>query len=162
MSNSTMSSYKLPPIIQCISPEHCLSIGKKVHTPGKICDVCLKRYDLQQLREWAHEDPTALSILDEEFARRQEAKGNIEARGRYLCAFEDPDYTHCRWRQHDVNLRGTRTDCGVVRRKGSACVKCWRRHLQKIGIVQYFTPWGLCHEEADKASETMKGKEEGT
>ena len=32
----------------------------------------------------------------------------------------------------------------------AACASCWKRHLQKIGIVQYFTPSGLCHEEADK------------
>ena len=32
-------------------------------------------------------------------------------------------------------------------------MKCWKRHLQKVGIVQYFTPMGLCHEEADKATD---------
>ena len=60
-----------------------------------------------------------------------------------------------------MNLRGTRLTCKVVPKKGAACARCWRRHLRKIGIVQYFTPSGLCHEEVDKAvSSRLAGWEE--
>ncbi|KAF2689688.1 hypothetical protein K458DRAFT_131110 [Lentithecium fluviatile CBS 122367] len=160
MSLPTTPAFKPPPVVECMSREHCLGFGKKIYVPNVVCSSCLKRHDPQQLREWAQGNSSALHILDEEFAQKQQTKRNLEARGRYLCAFEDPDYTHCRWRRRDLNLRGTRMDCGIVRRKGTACVKCWRRHLHKIGIVQYFTPMGLCHEEADKAAEASKSKDD--
>jgi hypothetical protein len=159
MTPPSSSGFKLPPVVECMSREHCLGFGKKVYVADKICDVCLRRHDPQQLREWAYANTRALSVLDEEFSKKQERKRNLEAHGRYLCAFEDPDYTHCRWRRYDLNLRGTRTDCGVVRRKGTACISCWKRHLQKVGIVQYFTPMGLCHEEADKMNEALREEE---
>lgn len=153
MSSSSEPPFKPPPVVECVSQEHCLGFGKRVHVPNKICAECLKRHDPQELRICANNNQEAITLVDEELSRKQETKRNIEARGRYLCAFEDPDYEHCRWRRRDLNLRGTRTDCGVVRRKGAACEKCWGRYLQKIGIVQYFTPTGLCHEEADKAAQ---------
>jgi hypothetical protein len=142
------SPFKSPPIVECISRNHCLGIGKKTYVPHRVCRDCLRRHDPQQLRIWAKNNTTAVSIIDEETNRKQIVKRNIEARSRYLCAFEDPDYQHCRWRRLDLNLRGTRPDCPTVQRKGVACWKCWRGHLRKIKIVQYFTPTGLCHEVA--------------
>ena len=87
-------------------------------------------------------------------------KRSLEARGRFLCAFEDPDFQGRRWRLRDLNLRRYRLKCGFVRRKGAACAKCWNGHLQKVRIVQYFTPTGLCHEEADKVVTKLEGAEE--
>lgn len=142
--------FRPPPIVECISQGSCLGIGRKVFNPHKICTICLIRHDPQQLRTWASNSLASLSLVDDEVRRKHIVQQNIETRGRYLCAFEDPDYQHCRWRRRDLNLRGTRLTCKVVRKKGAACAQCWRRHLQKIGIVQYFTPSGLCHEEADK------------
>lgn len=142
--------FRPPPIVECISQGNCLGIGRKVFNPQQVCANCLTRHDPQQLRTWARNSRTALALIDQELCRKQVVKQNIEAHGRYLCAFEDPDFQYCRWRQSDLNLRGTRLSCKVVRRKGTACTRCWRRHLHKIGIVQYFTPSGLCHEEADK------------
>ena len=158
MTTAGPSGFKAPPVVECMSREHCLGFGKKVYAADMICDACLRRHDPQRLREWAQANRNALAILDEAFFRKVETRRNLEARGRYLCAFEDPDYTHCRWRQYDLNLRGTRTDCGVVRRKGMACMRCWKRHLQKVEIVQYFTPMGLCHEEVDRINEVAKGE----
>lgn len=155
MSVSAASAFKPPPVVECLSREHCLGFGQKVYVANRICNACLRRHDPQQLREWANGNRDAISILDEEYARKQNAKRNLEARGRFFCAFEDPDYMHCRWRRSDLNLRGTRINCSMVRRKGMACGKCWKRHLQKFGIVQHFTPLGLCHEEADKATESL-------
>lgn len=142
--------FRPPPIVECISQGSCLGIGRKVFNPHQICTNCLTRHDPQQLRTLANNHRTALALVDEELRRKYTVKLNIEAHGRYLCAFEDPDFQYCRWRRRDLNLRGTRLTCKVVGRKGAACKRCWRRHLQKIGIVQYFTPGGLCHEEADK------------
>jgi hypothetical protein len=150
MSGVPDSVFKPPPIVECIVQGHCLGFGRKIHCPDKVCNSCLKRHDFQQLRSWARNNATALELVEAEVLRKQELKQNIEAHGRYLCAFEDPDYQYCRWRQCDLNLRGTRLNCGSVRRKGRACSRCWRRRLRKIGIVQYFTPTGLCHEESDK------------
>lgn len=152
MFSSSETPFKPPPVVECTLQENCLGFGKKLHVLDKICADCLKRHDPQQLREWVAHNASALSLIEEESSRKQQVKRNIEARGRYLCAFEDPDYEHCRWRRPDLNLRGTRADCGVVKRKGSACEKCWRHYLHKIDIVQYFTPLGRCHEEADKAA----------
>lgn len=161
MSSPSESPFKSPPVVECISQGSCLGFGKKVHVPNRICVECLKRHDPQQLREWANDDVEALGLVDEELSRKQATKQNIEAHGRYLCAFEDPDFASCRWRRADLNLRGIRGDCKVVKRKGLACEKCWSQHLHKIGVVQYFTPLGLCHEEADKiASETAADREE--
>jgi hypothetical protein len=166
MTTPATFAFKPPPVVECMSREHCLGFGKKVFVPDIICNSCLRRHDPQRLREWAQGNTGALSILDEEFHRKQQTKRNLEARGRYLCAFEDPDFTHCRWRRYDLNLRGTRTDCGIVKRKGTACAKCWRRHLEKINIIQYFTPMGMCREELDKATEyaeaeALEGDEAG-
>ncbi|ORY13631.1 hypothetical protein BCR34DRAFT_599797 [Clohesyomyces aquaticus] len=150
-SPSSSTSFAPPPVVECISDDHCLGFGKKVAVPNKICVECLRRRDVEQLRVRADGNMEALAVVDREVARKQGLKENVEARGRYLCAFEDPDYQNRRWRQDDLNLRGTRLDCSVVKTKGMACRKCWSRHLEKIGIVQHFNPAGLCHEEADKA-----------
>ena len=152
MSSAAEVLFKPPPIVECTSQGSCLGIGRKVFNPHRICANCLARHDPQQLRTWASNSRTALSLIDGEVYRKQIVKQNIESHGRYLCAFEDPDFQHCRWRRGDLNLRGIRLSCKVVHRKGAACARCWIRHLQKIGIVQYFTPSGLCHEEADKAA----------
>lgn len=151
MSSAAGVHFRPPPIVECVSQGSCLGIGRKVFNPHKICTNCLTRHDPQQLRIWANSNRTALALIDEELRRKYAVKLNIESHGRFLCAFEDPDFQYCRWRRRDLNLRGTRLTCKVVGRKGVACARCWRRHLQKISIVQYFTPGGLCHEEADKA-----------
>ncbi|PZD39605.1 hypothetical protein A1F97_05750 [Pyrenophora tritici-repentis] len=117
MSSASESPFKPPPIVECVSGTHCLGIGKKVYVPHRVCSDCLQRHDPQQLRIWANSNPAALLLINEETARKHVLKRNIEARGRYLCAFEDPDYQLCRWRLLDLNLRGTRLDCPSVRRK---------------------------------------------
>jgi hypothetical protein len=150
MPSAVEGHFRPPPIVECLSRGNCLGIGRKVFNPHEICVDCLARHDPQQLRTWANNDLTAHTLIEEEVRRKRFVKQNLEAHGRYLCAFEDPDFQYCRWRRRDLNLRGTRLTCKVVRRRGAACARCWRRHLQKIGIVQYFTPTGLCHEEADK------------
>lgn len=161
MSSATGHYFRPPPIVECLSQGNCLGIGRKVFNPHFICTNCLAQHDPQQLRAWANNNYTALVLLEEELHRKNIVKQNIEAHGRYLCAFEDPDFQHCRWRRRDLNLRGTRLTCKVVQKKGAACARCWRKHLRKIGIVQYFTPSGLCHEEADKAvSSRLAGWEE--
>ncbi|KAL6153357.1 hypothetical protein ACJQWK_11394 [Exserohilum turcicum] len=162
MSSASDSPFKPPPIVECTSGPHCLGIGKKVHVPHRVCPDCLQRHDPQQLRVWAHSNPGAILSINEETARKHVLKRNIEARGRFLCAFEDPDFQHCRWRLLDLNLRGTRLDCPSVRRKGTACTKCWRRRLRKIKILQHFTPTGLCHEEADKIVTRSASPEDGS
>ena len=161
MTSSSDSPFKPPPTVICLCQNNCLGFGKKVHHPSHVCADCLKRHDPQQLRVWANNDTTALSLIDEEVSRKQVLKQNIEAHGRYLCAFEDPDYQHCRWRQSDLNLRGTRLNCKAVRIKGAACSRCWNKHLQKIEIVLYFTPTGHCHEEARRAVTRSEETEEG-
>jgi hypothetical protein len=163
MSSAPDSLFKPPPIVKCISRNNCLGVGKKIHVPDLVCPDCLQRHDPQQLRIWAKNNTSVISLINEEASRKQISKRNLEARGRYFCAFEDPDFQHCRWRLLDLNLRGTRLNCSTVRRKGTACSKCWRRHLRKIGIVQYFTPTGLCHQEADRivtGSVTLEEKDE--
>lgn len=161
MSSAAGVHFRPPPIVECISQGSCLGIGRKVFNPKQVCTSCLTRYDPQQLRTLAKDSCTALALIDQELRRKHFLKQNIEAHGRFLCAFEDPDFQYCRWRRGDLNLRGTRLSCKAVRRKGAACTRCWRRHLQKIGIVQYFTPSGLCHEEADKVvSSRLVGSEE--
>lgn len=162
MSAVSEPIFKPPPIIECISQARCLGIGKKIHRPDKVCISCLKRYDPQQLRVRANGNPSALSLIEEEVNRKHETRRNIEAHSRYLCAFEDPTYQHCRWRESDLNLRGTRLDCTTVRRRGQACKRCWKRYLRKIGIVQHFTPTGLCHEESDKTVTRPEGTGKGT
>lgn len=161
MTSFPESPFKPPPIVQCLCQSHCVGIGKKVYDQNLVCPDCLKRHDLQQLRIWARDNTTATLLINVESSRKQVLKHNIEARGRYLCAFEDPDFEHSRWRLSDLNLRGTRLNCRTVRRKGTACARCWSRHLQKIEIVQYFTPIGLCHEEADKVVVKSEEAEEG-
>jgi hypothetical protein len=164
MSASSDFVFKPPPIVECIAQRYCLGFGKKIYHSDTVCISCLKRYDPQQLRIWACYNTAALAIVEAEVIRKQELKHNIELHGRYLCAFEDPDYQHCRWRYRDLNLRGTRLNCGTVRKKGKACDRCWRRRLRRIGIVQHFTPTGLCHEELDKVvtvpEETVEGADE--
>jgi hypothetical protein len=150
MTSSESPQFKLPPVTKCISRDLCLGFGKKVYKPDKICSQCLLRHDPQQLKTMADNNLDALAIIEGEVARKQVLKRNMEEHNRFLCAFEDPDYLDSQWRRADFNLRGTRLTCSAVRRKGMACGKCWGRHLQKIGIVQYFTPTGMCHEEADK------------
>lgn len=162
MSSICEPTFKPPPTIECLVQNHCLGIGRKINNPSKVCHECLKRYDPQQLRTWANDNFPALSIINAQVLQKHEVKKNLEAHGRFLCAFEDPDYQHCRWREFDLNLRGTRLNCTTVRKKGKACDRCWKRHLQKIGIVQYFTPTGLCHEEADKIVTSPKGSGAGT
>lgn len=161
MSGSN-SLFKPPPTVECLCQEHCLGFGKKVYNPNLVCDDCLKRHEPQQLYVWAQDNTSATLVINEEIARKQLLKQNIESHGRYLCAFEDPDFQHCRWRQSDLNLRDTRLNCTSARRKGAACSRCWKRRLSKIHIAQYFTPTGLCHEEADKAVMSSQGPEEGT
>ncbi|KAF2866171.1 hypothetical protein BDV95DRAFT_612038 [Massariosphaeria phaeospora] len=158
MASTSESSFKPPPVVECVSQSHCLSFGMKVYVANKICAHCLKSHDLQQLRAWANDNVEALALIEEELGRKHTAKRNLEAHGRYLCAFEDPDFEHCRWRQSDLNLRDARRTCLVVRRKGLACGRCWENHLKKIAVVQYFTPWGLCHEEGDRVvAKTKEG-----
>ncbi|KAF2263229.1 hypothetical protein CC78DRAFT_534226 [Lojkania enalia] len=152
MSSSIEQTFKQPPVTECIAGEHCLSFGKKIYVPDKICHECLSGQNPGQLREWADDNPDALAIIELDIKNKQKTKENLEAHSRYLCAFEDPDYQHCRWRKEDLDLRDRRTVCLLVRRKGMACQKCWRHHLKKIELVQYFTPTGLCHEEAFKPS----------
>ncbi|KAH8627348.1 hypothetical protein IG631_17116 [Alternaria alternata] len=162
MASAFESPFKPPPIVECISGSHCLGIGKKIHNTDRVCADCLQQHDPQQLRVWTNPNTAASLLVDEEATRKQVLKRNIEARGRYLCAFEDPDFQHCRWRLYDLNLRGTRLDCPSVRKKGAACSRCWRRRLRKIRIAQYFTPTGLCHEEANKLVIRSAGSEEGS
>ena len=159
MPSASTPQFTPPPVVECISREHCLGLGKKVHSPNKICAECLQRYDLQQLQIWANGNVEAQAKMDEELSRKQMVKRNIEARGRYLCAFEDPDYHHCRWRRMELNLRSTRLTCSMVRRKGTACQRCWQHHLLRIGIVQYFNPMGMCHEEVDRAVPQRRSSE---
>jgi hypothetical protein len=149
-------NFKAPPVIDCLSQARCLGIGRKTYNPYTVCLSCLKRHDPQQLRGWANNNASALALIEEQVNRKQEAKRRIEAHGRYLCAFEDPDFQHCRWRESDLNLRGTRLNCTTVRGKGKACKRCWRRHLQNVAIVQYFSPAGLCYEESDKIVEVAE------
>jgi hypothetical protein len=151
MSAASPPIFKPPPIVECIAEGYCLGTGKKVYHPEKVCETCLNRYDCQQLRKWASLNTLALAIIEEEYNRRQIRKDNIESHNCYLCAFEDPDFEHCRWRQLDFNLRGIRLDCKTVRHKGKACSKCWGRRIRKIGVLQYFTPTALCHEELERA-----------
>ncbi|KAF2029085.1 hypothetical protein EK21DRAFT_68515 [Setomelanomma holmii] len=112
MSTASESVFKPPPVIECLAQGHCLGIGKKLRNFDTVCNNCLDRHDLQQLRVWANNNATALALINSHAERRQGRKRNLEAHGRYLCAFEDPDYQRCRWRQSDLNLRGTRLDCG--------------------------------------------------
>jgi hypothetical protein len=162
MSSGSETKFRPPPIVECISQGHCLGIGRKVYCPHKICPSCLQRYDPSQLQTWAKQNPVAISLINDQIHQKQIIKHNIESYGRYLCAFEDPDFLHCRWRLRDLNLRGTRLTCTTVRRKGTACNRCWKRHLLKIGIVSYFTPTGLCHEEADKVVTRSEDFDEGS
>jgi hypothetical protein len=159
---SSASPFSAPPIVKCISGNNCLGIGKKLHAPDLVCSNCLQRHNPQQLRIWANSNPGTISLINEESSRKQLSKRNIEACGRYLCAFEDPEFLHCRWRLLDLNIRGTRLNCSSVRRKRTACSKCWRRRLRKIGIVPYFTLTGLCLEEADRVlTESAASEERG-
>lgn len=160
LSPTSEQTFKPPPVVECLCQYHCLGIGRKVFNSHKVCLNCLQRHDLQHLRILAHGDTTALTVINTEATRKQTLKSNVEAYGRYLCAFEDPDYQYCRWRQPDLNLRGTRSNCVYVRRKGTACSRCWRRHLRKIRIIQYFTPTGLCHEAADQVVTRSERPEE--
>lgn len=162
MTSRSESPFKPPPVVTCLCQDHCLGIGKKVHNPNQVCSDCLTRHDPQQLRAWANNDAAALALIDEEVSRKQVLKDNIEAHGQFLCAFEDPDFQHCRWRQSDLNLRGTRLNCGSVRTKGAACGKCWNRHLQKIEIVQYFTPTGHCHDKSEQSVVRVQGPADAT
>lgn len=161
MSSATETTFKPPPIIECIAEHNCIGVGKKVHVPHHVCPDCLQRHDPQQLRIWAKHNASALSLINDEASRKHILKQNIEARSRYFCAFEDPDFQHCRWRLFDLNLRGTRLDCRYVRLKGTACSKCWTRCPQRIGIFQYFTPTGVCHEVAESGKTTSVILEEG-
>lgn len=151
MSTASHIDFKPPPIVSCIAQGHCLGIGRKVHCPDKICIACLKRYDCRQLRTWAHNNASALALVEEEYAIRQYRKQNTESCGHYLCCFEDPDFEDCRWRYRDLNLRGTRLNCKTVRQKGKACKKCWNRRERRFNVVQYFTPTALCHEELERS-----------
>ncbi|KAF2131208.1 hypothetical protein P153DRAFT_288031 [Dothidotthia symphoricarpi CBS 119687] len=108
--SSTSSTFKSPPTVHCLCRIYCLGIGRKVYRASQICPDCLKRHDPEQLCIWANNNPAAIHTVSEEVSRKQVSKQNIEAHGRYLCAFEDPDYRHCRWRRFDLNLRGTRLD----------------------------------------------------
>lgn len=150
MATSSAPQFKPPPVVECLSWNLCFGFGKKVYNPTNICTQCLLRYDAQQLRLMANGNTNALAVIEEELPRRQTLKSNLEAHGRFLCAFEDPDFAECRWRHQDLNLRGTRLNCSVVKRKGMACEKCWGRRLQKFAIMQHFTPTGTCHEEVDR------------
>jgi hypothetical protein len=150
MSTASRPTFKLPPSVKCIAQGHCLGVGRKVYYSKTVCATCLKRYDCQQLRIWASNDTSALALVQKEYVNRQLQKRNIESCNRYLCAFEDPDFEHCRWRHRDLNLRGTRLNCNTVRRKGTACKKCWNRRIRKIRVLQYFTPTALCHEELER------------
>ncbi len=178
MTSSSASPFKVPPSVECLCQRHCLGIGeqrlhlpriprpnrsgKKIHNPNRICSNCLNRHDLQQLRIWANGSLPATLLINQADRQKQVLKTHAEARGRFLCAFLDPDFQHCRWRLYDLNLRGTRLNCRPVRRKGTACARCWSRHLSKIRIAQHFTPTGLCHEEVDKSVSRSEGSEERT
>ncbi|KAF2185230.1 hypothetical protein K469DRAFT_164749 [Zopfia rhizophila CBS 207.26] len=151
MESPSGPAFKPPPTVECVSRNQCVGMGKKVYTPNKVCTECLKRHDPAQLRIWANGNEEALNFIEQEVNNKRVMKENVESHGRFLCAFEDLDYHDCRWRLEDLNLRGTRLNCSFVRNKGMACEKCWSRHLLHIRIVQYFTPAGLCYEEADKA-----------
>lgn len=50
-----------------------------------------------------------------------------------------------------------RLDCKTLRRKGRACDRCWKRRIHKIGILQYFTPTALCHEELERIVTRSEG-----
>lgn len=78
MSPSSDSPFKTPPVVQCASQE-----------------ACLKRHDPHQLRQWTKDNTEALQLIEEELTRKQEIKRNLETHGRYLCAFEDPDFALC-------------------------------------------------------------------
>ncbi|KAF2730029.1 hypothetical protein EJ04DRAFT_515532 [Polyplosphaeria fusca] len=157
-----MDSFKPPPTAECILNDDCLSFGKKTPTPGQICAECLRFYEIPQLQKWAAADNGALALIDAELSRRQQAKANIETSGKFLCAFEDPDFRNSPWRADEFNLRilrGRKADCGRVSRKGKACDPCWKQYLQKVAVVKYFDPTGMCHEQVDKmAAESSKSK----
>jgi hypothetical protein len=157
MSLASAPCFKLPPTVECIAQAYCLGIGKKIYNRAKVCSSCLERYDCQQLRLWAYNDPDALTLIDDEYLSKQRRKQNVEAHNRYLCAFEDPDFELCPWRHRDSNLRGTRLNCKIVQRKGKACGKCWKRRGFKILVLQYFTPTQLCYEELERAVTTSYG-----
>jgi hypothetical protein len=162
MSLASAPCFKLPPTVECIAQAYCLGIGKKIYNRAKVCSSCLERYDCQQLRLWAYNDPDALTLIDDEYLSKQRRKQNVEAHNRYLCAFEDPDFELCPWRHRDSNLRGTRLNCKIVQRKGKACGKCWKRRGFKILVLQYFTPTRLCYEELERAVTTSDGPGEET
>ncbi|KAF2708505.1 hypothetical protein K504DRAFT_435059 [Pleomassaria siparia CBS 279.74] len=122
-TSASVSLFKPPPVVQCISRDSCLGLGKKVHVPNKICIECLTGHDPKQLQIWANENVEALDTIEEEVARKQMSKRNMESHGRFLCAFEDPDYLDSRWRRSDLNLRGVGVSCASVKRKGMACRK---------------------------------------
>ncbi|KAF2005110.1 hypothetical protein P154DRAFT_353169 [Amniculicola lignicola CBS 123094] len=149
-----------PPTVNCLSQRHCLGFGKKVYAPDTICPDCLHRHDPQQLQLWADDNPIATAIINNKLARRQVEKTNVEKCGRFLCAFEDPDFWDRRWRLADINLRGMRTDCSFVRKKGEACTKCWSQHLKKIVVIMdYFTQMGFLRSEAvEGAQDCIQGE----
>ncbi|KAF1946368.1 hypothetical protein EJ02DRAFT_336403, partial [Clathrospora elynae] len=98
-----------PPTVACITRNPYLSIGKKVYIPHRVCTDCLQRHDPQQIRIWANNNTTSVSLIKEEIPQKQALKRSIEAQGRYL--FEDPDYQYCRRRLLDLSLCGTQFDC---------------------------------------------------
>jgi hypothetical protein len=162
MSLASAPCFKLPPTVECIAQAYCLGIGKKIYNRAKVCGSCLERYDCQQLRLWAYNNPDALTLIEDNYLIKQRRKQNVEAHNRYLCAFEDPDFELCPWRHRDSNLRGTRLNCKIVQRKGKACGKCWKRRASKILVLEYFTPTRLCYEELERAVTTSDGPGEGS
>ncbi|KAF2105366.1 hypothetical protein BDV96DRAFT_476721, partial [Lophiotrema nucula] len=119
--STSEASFKPPPVVECVSREVCLGIGKKIYSAEKVCSECLRCHDPEQLRCLADGNDQALAAIAEEVSWKQQIKANLESHDRFLCAFEDPDYELCRWRQKDLNLRGNRTNCSIVKRKGTAC-----------------------------------------
>jgi hypothetical protein len=130
-SSSSASEFKAPGSVECFVPaEYCKSQGRIVYKADKICKLCKMEQHIDKLKVFAGGNPTSEQLCENlRELRKVERKAKADAASTlHPCAFDDPDFAHCKWQTPELNLRRVRGATGRCKRvsiKGNTCESCW-------------------------------------
>ncbi|KAF2016926.1 hypothetical protein BU24DRAFT_407018 [Aaosphaeria arxii CBS 175.79] len=155
-----------------VNEARCRSRFALEFSPSEICQPCLAFYDSVQLERYVinHDpDQSVMEIITKKRDAAQKMKETVENKhNKFLCAFEDPDFDGCKWRDEDFNLKLMRKggECTLVAVKGKACNYCWPRWMETVGttfnITDYFDASGILRDDDSESDDSVEDEQIGT
>ncbi|KAH7117061.1 hypothetical protein B0J11DRAFT_108379 [Dendryphion nanum] len=130
-------SFTPPPVVECAyAPDHCSSIGKKIYSSTKVCQVCISRHDTQESRTLTSSSSDAISNVEPEASNRRAASDHSDQASMgaksasFDCAFTDPHFNNSAlftWRGEPGYQPPKNEPCSSVKVQGGVCKNCLTR-----------------------------------